>query len=362
MNGFDPDAFEDNHPLYPPRPEGGQSLVSHLDKDCFHVVDGRYFGLSSNRIADPNFCGPNAPGLHGLSLSGGTGLATANTGGGSSATLLTAPSQSGASVNANPNSKQSKELKGVKLTTTGIKRKAGPSRKVAKTVNRDAQKMTSSQVIARKNMAKPALAATKKKTNGPKPTATLNDIHKSLEVGGDQAEVLHRCLVRSAVYASRCGKHSRSWRAPDGKVFPDIGKAFRSYAKVKPCEKCKLANMDAYHCRLRRRHDEPDYDGGDGFAVWAPLFKLPMEALVVRGPDKIKPANAMREGGKPTATTATVVPEAQTGKDELVVSAAVKVASAEKDISAAHAEVRLSNGSVGASVTPESEADSNPSH
>ena len=354
LDGFDPDAFEDNHPLYPPRLEGNQSLVSHLDKDCFHIVDGRYFGLSSNRIADPNFCGPNAPGLHGLSLSGGTGLATANTGGGSSATLLTAPAQSGASVNANPNSKQMKELKGAKLSTTGVKRKAGP-KKVSKTRNGDAKTQASSQVAPREKMAKLAPAPKKKKTNGPKPTATLNDLRNSLEVGGDQAEVLHRCIVRSAVYASRCGKHSRSWRAPNGKVFPDIGKAFRLYAKVKTCEKCKLSNMDAYHCRLRRRHNEPDYDGEDSFAVWAPLFKLPMEALVVRGPDKIKPASTLVEGGKPTATPATVVPKAPAGEDESAASAAgVKAGSIEREDSAAHTEVRLTSGSIGTSVMSES--------
>ena len=89
--------------------------------------------------------------------------------------------------------------------------------------------------------------------------------------------------------------------------------------------------------------------------MWAPLFKLPMEALVVRGPDKIKPASTLPEGGKPTATPATVVPEAPAGEDESAASAAgVKVGSIEREDSAAHTEVRLTSGSIGTSVMSES--------
>jgi hypothetical protein len=68
-----------SHPLYLPK---NQLLVDHLDKRCFHAMQDRYFGLSSNAIADPYFFGPNAPGIGGLNLSASTGLATASTGGG----------------------------------------------------------------------------------------------------------------------------------------------------------------------------------------------------------------------------------------------------------------------------------------
>jgi hypothetical protein len=38
----------------------------------------------------------------------------------------------------------------------------------------------------------------------------------------------------------------------------------------------------AYHCRLRRRHRQLDYDGGDSLAVIDPLFSAPMESLLER--------------------------------------------------------------------------------
>jgi hypothetical protein len=61
-----------DHPIY--FPKGKESFVTHLDKDCFHISTGRYFGLRTNWIADPNFVGPNAPGMSGLNASGGSGL------------------------------------------------------------------------------------------------------------------------------------------------------------------------------------------------------------------------------------------------------------------------------------------------
>ena len=48
MDGVDPDLFDDQYPLYTPK--GDQQFVAHLDKECFHVVDGRYFGLLTTSI------------------------------------------------------------------------------------------------------------------------------------------------------------------------------------------------------------------------------------------------------------------------------------------------------------------------
>ena len=79
MPGINPDSYEGDPPLY--FPKGQRHLVTHLDKNCFRIVDGRYFGLVTNSVADPHFIGPNAPGVTGIPLSGGAGLATSNTGG-----------------------------------------------------------------------------------------------------------------------------------------------------------------------------------------------------------------------------------------------------------------------------------------
>ena len=92
VNGFlSSGVYEDCHPFYPPLMSdggtgvGNESFVAHLDKKCFHIADGRYFGLWTNRIADPNFVGANAPGISGVSVSGG-GLATATAAGSNTVT------------------------------------------------------------------------------------------------------------------------------------------------------------------------------------------------------------------------------------------------------------------------------------
>ena len=74
MGGTYTEDYTDQHPLGIPKTSGKQQ---HLDMSCFHITEGRYFGLKTNFVADPHFVGPNAPGLVGLTLSGGTGLATA---------------------------------------------------------------------------------------------------------------------------------------------------------------------------------------------------------------------------------------------------------------------------------------------
>ncbi len=87
------DQQQQNHPLYIPK---NKELVKHLDENCFRAIDGRYFGLSSNAIADPYFFGPNAPGIiGGLTFSASTGLATASSGGGAAfgSLLFTMPTQ-----------------------------------------------------------------------------------------------------------------------------------------------------------------------------------------------------------------------------------------------------------------------------
>lgn len=64
-------------------PKVDQKLLQHLDQSCFlPTMLGRYLGLLSNHIADPQFCGPLAPGIAGNTIGGGTGLATSYPGGG----------------------------------------------------------------------------------------------------------------------------------------------------------------------------------------------------------------------------------------------------------------------------------------
>jgi len=81
---------EDNNLDVPMRvPKVNKTLLSHLDPSFFVPnMSGRYLGLLSNHIADPQFSGILAPGIAGTTYGGGTGLATAYAGGGRGAASL----------------------------------------------------------------------------------------------------------------------------------------------------------------------------------------------------------------------------------------------------------------------------------
>lgn len=77
-------------------PKRKTELLQHLDPKCFIPnMDGRYFGLISNSIADPQFVGPTSTGIRGTTFGGGTGLATSYVGGGRGASgLVSGPTRS----------------------------------------------------------------------------------------------------------------------------------------------------------------------------------------------------------------------------------------------------------------------------
>ena len=81
---------EDNNLDVPMRvPKVNKRLLSHLDPSFFVPnMTGRYLGLLSNHIADPQFSGILAPGIANTTYGGGTGLATAYAGGGRGAASL----------------------------------------------------------------------------------------------------------------------------------------------------------------------------------------------------------------------------------------------------------------------------------
>lgn len=213
LTNFPSEDYDDMHPLYPPR--GKASFVAHIDKDCFHITDGRYFGLASNFIADPNFVGPNAPGLVAISASGGSGLATSTSGGGiSGAMALTlSTTYNGTTAGAEAALKST-------TTATIITGNIKSSPKKESATDKDSPSTPTKHV-------------------GSKPTATASSLKKIFDEDGDAAKSMKECIIRAAVHASRSGLHGQSFRAPNGEIYPDISKAFATHGGIKPCERCK---------------------------------------------------------------------------------------------------------------------------
>lgn len=196
---------EDGHPIYIPK--GGERFVAHLDEKCFHITNGRYFGLISNLIADPNFVGPNAPGIAGVNASGGAGLATSTTGSTATALTLTASSFQ------NTSAKDSKAEVKRKLQDTSSKKK-------------------------RPNDSSED-ASTARGASGSKQNSNSNETKKGKEAGEAVTESTRMAIIKAAIHSARSNQHGQSFTASNGQTFPDVSKAFAMYAGIKPCERCK---------------------------------------------------------------------------------------------------------------------------
>lgn len=256
---------DSNHPIYIPK--GREGLVAHLGSNCFHITDGRYYGLVTSSIADPHFVGPNAPGITGLTVSGGTGLATSYSGnrdsggagpsqayyggsvGGGSGATLPKPAGDGSSSKANFKKTGTTNVNGSTAASIGAEH-GGSSKK-------DSNKI------------------------GPIPTSNAMDLKRLLEHGEKVVvEQMVTCIIRSAVHASRSGAHGGSFFGSNKEIYPDVSKAFAAHAGLRPCIRCKNNKQGAYHCRLRRKHKDIDYDGGSSWEILSPLFEEPMENLL----------------------------------------------------------------------------------
>lgn len=287
----------DRHPLYPPKQA---NLATHLDPEAFHITEGRYFGLLSNNIADPNFCGPNA-----LGVTAGSTLASA--GSSSTGTPLTLSSvlfsshppalatvaaaasanQTGSNAGASGNMATGASSSAAATNSTASAAEISPERSESSPVTAVAvassvePSSTDVLVTATVEEVKPNVATStpKDKKNGPQPTVSSSALRKIMAEDGVAAQDMRRVIIRAAVYASRTKGHGQPFVAPTGEVFPDIGKAFAAYAGIKPCERCKSNKQGSYHCRLRRKHQDMDFDGGSSFTGLKDLLIAPIESL-----------------------------------------------------------------------------------
>ena len=273
LSGLETKLYQDHGNTAICLPKGKDDFVAHLDPNCFHVVSGRYFGLSSNFIADPNFVGPNAPGIAGMNASGGSGLATSSSGGGISGAMALTLSTTYNGTTAG----SAAAFRGASTAPTSV----NPSQngKASPLSSTDDTTGASTAMLRNELTVSKLEPAGEVKDIGPRPTAFYADLKSIFDEEGPMAHSMKECIIKAAVHASRSGHHGVSWLGADGETYPDISKAFALHAGVKPCLRCKNNKQGAYHCRLRRKHKDLDYDGGDSPTVLSPLLLAPMESL-----------------------------------------------------------------------------------
>jgi len=203
-------------------------LVSHLDPSFFSL-SRRYYGLLSNKIADPQFVGPNAPGLTG----GGSGGNSSNAVSGSTS-LATAQSSSSTGVVEGSGGVVFGRHLGSDITG-GISYQG----KVGNSVDSGKFTMGASSLSAAKSVKKSSSIGglgppDKKKTalgnkgknnttsnSNVEATRTNTDLKKAFEVGGEFAENMRISLIKAAIHA--CESSSEGpWLAYNGETYPDV--------------------------------------------------------------------------------------------------------------------------------------------
>lgn len=215
-------------------PQSKRSRLAHLDPESF-LIGGRYYGLLTNNIADPQFVGPNAPGISGLShINNKVQI--------QSATTSSALVSSSKPKNVNEH------------VTTAIKSQVSLATP------------KSEHVPIKKSQSKV-------KSNS---YAHLKQI---IGKGGEEAESMRMSIIKAGVFASRNAIDGGTFIGANGETFQGLSKAFSNYSNCKPCARCKGNKQGAYHCRLKRKHDDLDYDGGNSYSILAPLFESPLEDL-----------------------------------------------------------------------------------
>lgn len=328
--------------------KGQEKLVAHLDKNCFHISQGRYFALQSSHTADPNFCGANAPGIAGVTTGGGLATATTSTttstsglSGGGMTMILSTSFHSAAAVPPNRDGQQQQESsntgggkekstdekaidnskKGVKADGTVASDKHAKSKEP---VGKDSKGASEKQKASAAGSGKPKSGKSKMKV----PTKTAAYLRRKMESDETTSTAFRDRIIGAAVQASRKSKHLSHFKGPDGEIYPDVAKAFATYSRLKPCERCKsnkqgvsvswrtgrldvtilcdlslsfcfshLFRNQTYHCRLRRRHQEADFDGGKSFEKLKPY-------LTDEEPLQKKEAPTVRKAPTPDAAAA----------------------------------------------------------
>jgi hypothetical protein len=251
------------HPIY--LPKSNNHFVEHLDPNCFHSTDGRYFGLRTNMIADPNFIGPNTPGLTGVTSTGGLATATTSTttstsgltGGGMTMILSASFHCAAATVPTNlkddtsnvvllPNKVQplNTEEEAMKLKSPNDKSCATPASALPASSPVDASPFKTETEI-------PTLEADNKAAR----KRAFSELRQIME--GSDAELIETFrvfIVRAIVHTFRThAPLNTAFRGPNNECYPDIGKAFASYGGIKPCDRCKsnkqgVCNKQVYYC------------------------------------------------------------------------------------------------------------------
>lgn len=146
--------------------------------------------------------------------------------------------------------------------------------------------VSSSRVSGRRKVTpNQTLAATNTVSSSetyPQEEGTQSELTKIMKHTDKQTNKMRQSILYSAVLSRKKDTllSDTGFIGANGKLYPDLRKAFGKYIDMKQCSLCKKHVQGAWYCRIRHTHlDKPDWDGGNSAECLSNLFIKSIEEL-----------------------------------------------------------------------------------
>ncbi|KAL7533642.1 LOW QUALITY PROTEIN: hypothetical protein ACHAXR_005360, partial [Thalassiosira sp. AJA248-18] len=111
---------------------------------------------------------------------------------------------------------------------------------------------------------------------------TQSELNKLMKQNNKLSEKIRWSILYGAVLARKKGilESDSGFLGANGRMYPDLRKAFGKHVDVKQCSLCKSRVQGHWFCRITHGHlDKPDYDGGNSAECLIELFRCSVEEL-----------------------------------------------------------------------------------
>jgi hypothetical protein len=132
---------------------------------------------------------------------------------------------------------------------------------------------------------------------------TQCEFNRIMKNGDARSERMRSSILIGAILALKRGivDGDQSFIGADGRMYPDLRRAFGKHVHVRQCSLCKMRVQGSWYCRIGHGHlDKPDHDGGNSADPLLELSRMGEDELVRRlgGLRRGKGDDDIRRGGK----------------------------------------------------------------
>jgi hypothetical protein len=132
---------------------------------------------------------------------------------------------------------------------------------------------------------------------------TQVEFNRIMKKGDARSERMRSSILIGAILAMKRGviDGDHSFLGADGRMYPDLRRAFGKHVDVRQCSLCKMRVQGSWYCRIEHGHlDKPDHNGGNSADPLVKLSRMGVDELVGRlgGLRRGKGDDDIRWGGK----------------------------------------------------------------